>query len=880
MSTVDHCPPGAAVLHGALALVDQDGTLRGWDRAIAATLVGTPAVAWTPPMVLSAARLLHAHPGEAAAAGVDLNRIPAPMTTAGAGPVPASPRAGTVRPTPGLGGWARATTSAAVTSAARPATPTSGGAGDAFFARSTPVPDLGGWAHAAAPKPRTGPAPASTEPFDYEHTIDGLRGIPVGDLSTVYDRALAGFTELGITSVYDLLTHIPLRYLDRSARTPIAELRVGETGTTIGTVRSSETSTTRTGMRLARVVVGDTTGELECTFFNAPWQAARFHPGDEVVIQGRIDTWTNPNTGRTTMKVGSPLIDRTGDNDSPVVPVYPQSGTTKGSAKATLTTWQIHRAAMEAVARMGDLHDPIPPHLWGTHNLPPRADAYRDVHRPVRAGDEHTARRRLAYDELLRMQLALGMRRATIAADPAITHTPTGALTGPLLASFPYALTGAQQRAITAITADMTKPHPMHRLLQGDVGAGKTMVGLHALLSAVESGHQGALMAPTEILATQLYTELVTLTTGLTTTTGAPITIRPLTNKVRTKARRETLTGLADGTVHIAVGTHALLSDDVTFASLGMVVVDEQHRFGVAQRAQLRSKGPGNITPDTLVMTATPIPRTAAMTVFGDLDVTVLDELPPGRTPIATTWVDQAPDPTNTNDPTWALIRDQVGAGRQAYVVCPLVEESETKAAAAATVTAEALGTGALAGLRVGVVHGKQKPAERDPLMGAFRAGDLDVLVATTVVEVGVSVPNATVMVIMEPTSFGIAQLHQLRGRVGRGTHPSRCVLAGPTSGADGQRRMDALCETTDGFKLSEVDLELRGTGSILGSAQHGLSDLRVASLDTDRDLLLAARDDASTLLTGDSKLGKRPQLRAEVIAALGPDGTEWLTRS
>jgi ATP-dependent DNA helicase RecG len=492
----------------------------------------------------------------------------------------------------------------------------------------------------------------------------------------------------------------------------------------------------------------------------------------------------------------------------------------------------------------------------------------------------------LAFDELFRMQTALLLRKASEADEVGVSHNPTGEFTTALTSGLLYELTAAQQRAVQEIDQDMRAPHPMHRLLQGDVGSGKTTVALLALLAGVEGGYQGALMAPTEILAHQLYLELIDRLSDVHDTTGRQLQVAFFSNRLRGKAREAALTALAAGTIDIAVGTHALLVDDVGFHNLGAVVVDEQHRFGVEQRSALRSKGPlitvggARAIPDTLVMTATPIPRTAAMTVFGDLDVSVLDELPPGRTPIATSWLDTTPDLAHPEALPWSLMREHVAAGRQGYVVCPLVEESEKLQAVSATETYSALTNGALAGLRLGLVHGQMNTDERAATMAKFRNGNIDVLVATTVIEVGVNVPNATVIAILDSGRFGIAQLHQLRGRVGRGQHPSHCVLVGRIPGSDGRTRMEALVSSTDGFYLSEVDLSVRGHGQVFGAAQSGESDLRVADLDRDRDLLVLARDQAQRLLDQDPHLDSALALKAEVATILNPTAIAWLTRS
>lgn len=729
-------------------------------------------------------------------------------------------------------------------------------------------------------------------PFDYEHTIVGLQGITVDELGTVTERNAAGFAAAGLHSAFDVLMHVPLRYIDRSTRTMIRDIVPNTDVTILATVkhtrkeRLAPKGNQKRGMPIAKITVEDATGTLNITHFNAAWQADRFKAGDEVIVQGKATIWQGDTRSFTSM--ANPLMDRAGDQAAPILPVYPQLGTSQtkeqrkqdGTGRAVLTTWMVHKAVTEIVDRMGELSDPIPTPLLTQRDLMPRQDAFVQVHTPNTVGAEQPARDRLAYDELLRMQLALGMRRHHAATQTAVTHQPTGALTTQVFRRLPFSLTGAQQRALREIRADMSTPQPMHRLLQGDVGAGKSLVATGTLLMGLEGGYQGALMAPTAILARQLYAEIRDLTDGLTHPDGRPLRIEYIPNRQKTRARRDVDAGLRDGTVDILVGTHALIEDDVTFNNLGVVVIDEQHRFGVEQRAKLRAKGPEGATPDLLAMTATPIPRTSAMTVFGDLVLSVLDELPPGRTPIVTDWVGDEPEYDNPHSSVWGPIRQAVQEGRQAYVVCPLVEDSETKAAAAAEQVKVALESGALKGLRVGVVHGKQKDLERESTMRTYKSGDIDVLVATTVIEVGVSVPNATRIVILEPKKFGIAQLHQLRGRVGRGQHAGACTLYGKVTSDDGVARMDAICSTTDGFVLADLDLQIRGAGQVLGSAQSGLSDLKVASLATDETLISAAREDATTLLEHDPKLGKRPALRAEVMAALGPDGAEWLARS
>lgn len=714
-------------------------------------------------------------------------------------------------------------------------------------------------------------------PLVYDGTLDGLRGVPLTDLHCVDEKKRERFADFGLNNIFDVLMLTPRRYLDRANLTPIRSLTEGEEVGVLAVVANISTDPKR---RLVRITVSDHSGKINVTYFNAIWQAKRFRVGDEVAIWGKVDAWQG--SGRPVLAFTNPIMDPVGDETLAVIPIYPQS------AKSRVTTWEVHQAAAEALRRLGSLTDPLPPDLMTGLSLMSRQDALKAIHLPLSLEQANQARQRLAFDELFRMQTALLLTKQAEESETGVGLTPTGTLTTALFNGLPYPLTGAQTRVMGEVEANLRAGYPMHRLLQGDVGSGKTTVALATLLMAVESGFQGALMAPTEILASQLFKEMSERSEGLLAADGSAIRVEFFSNKLRGKNRDKALSDLACGQIHLAVGTHALLVEDVRFANLGLVVVDEQHRFGVEQRAALRAKGPVrvvnnvdvHIRPDMLVMTATPIPRTASMTVFGDLDVSVLDELPPGRTPIATRWIDTEPDLSRVDAEPWPLIREQVKAGRQAYVVCPLVEESEKMQAASAVETFESLKAGALLGLRVGLVHGQQNTDERTETMRAFRAGEIDVLVATTVIEVGVNVPNASVMVILDAVRFGIAQLHQLRGRVGRGVHASYCVLVGRGKSSDSRARMEALVESTDGFYLSEVDLGLRGHGQIFGTAQSGESDLRVADLDRDKELLITAREHARELVATDPGLLRRPALRAEIISVLGDGAHEWLGKS
>jgi ATP-dependent DNA helicase RecG len=501
------------------------------------------------------------------------------------------------------------------------------------------------------------------------------------------------------------------------------------------------------------------------------------------------------------------------------------------------------------------------------------------------------ARRRLAFDELFRLQLALVLRKRRLEEDARgirhVVSSPRGpTLVERFLDRLPFEPTGAQREVIDAIREDLAGPLPMHRLLQGDVGAGKTVVAVAALLVAVEGGHQGALMAPTEVLAEQHAAGVTGLLEGMTvpdpsTLTGErPLRVALLTSRTPAGERAALHADLAAGTVDLLIGTHALLTDEVRFRSLGVAVIDEQHRFGVEQRAALRAKGRGDDgegrDPDLLVMTATPIPRTAAMVVFGDLDLSIVAELPPGRVPVTTRWARSEEDAGEA----WARVRSEVASGHRAFVVCPLVEGSERVEARSATDEAARLADHELAGLRVGLLHGQMRPAEKEAVMADFRRGGVEVLVATTVIEVGVDVPEATVMVIEDADRFGIAQLHQLRGRVGRSGEPAWCFLLSEADSPEATARLEAMEASNDGFVLADVDLVLRGEGTILGSRQKGRSDLKLARLLDDRDLVVEARALAVELVDADPGLLGHGLLVDELRLFVDEDEAEFLFKS
>jgi ATP-dependent DNA helicase RecG len=697
-----------------------------------------------------------------------------------------------------------------------------------------------------------------------------LASIGVERLARIGPKSRDALAELGVRTVADLVTFYPRRYVDRTRQAAIAELAEGDQATVLATVRKVAGRRTRQGRSLVEVDLSDGSGYLRASFFNQPWRAGQLREGQQVIVFGKVETF------RSRRQMTNPVVDLVGDRTGRIVPVYPQS------ERAGVYSWQVAEWVEEALRRAGSFDDPLPRRWQAELGMVSRDWALRRIHRPGSPGEEQAARRRLAFDELLRLQVVLVMRKRALERDAVgIRHLAAGELVDRFLTGLPFGLTAAQEKAIAEISADMAGPHPMHRLLQGDVGSGKTIVAVAALLVAVQGGHQGALMAPTEVLAEQHHASIRALLAGLsvpsegTLLPDRPLTVELLTGRSAAGERSRILDRLAEGSVDLLIGTHALLTEAVTFRSLGCVVIDEQHRFGVEQRAALRDKGTAQVVPDVLVMTATPIPRTAAMTVYGDLDTTVLDELPPGRTPVETVW---ARGPLE-EESVWRTVRGEVSAGRQAYVVCPLVDESEKIQARSASEERDRLAGGELAGLRLGLLHGQLKPREKEAVMDDFRAGRVDVLVSTTVIEVGVDVPNATVMVIEDADRFGIAQLHQLRGRVGRGSHRSWCFLLGG-GGPGSEERLGALERSTDGFELAEVDLELRGEGTILGTRQKGATDLKLASLRRDRDLVGEARRVAFALVDEHPGLQGLELLGEEIRLLLDEDDRNYLFKS
>ena len=660
-------------------------------------------------------------------------------------------------------------------------------------------------------------------------------------------KRAADLARFGLNTVEDLLYHLPFRYEDRRAVVSLRDLRVGEDATTTGEVASIQSGASGfRGRGLLEVVLREADAIVVLVWFNQlQYFAKRFAKGQRLVVHGRVEA-PHGGVGRRIVHPDVSILEADEDPaaQAQIVPIYEKP--------TAMPVGVMRRIVQGAVADHADATPSVlPMDIAARQRIVDVGRALRHVHTPAPEADiaalgagRSIAHRSLIFDELFYLQLGLALRRSAAGHEAGTAFPASSRLVPALRAALPFQPTGAQERAFAEIAADLTAPHPMRRLLQGDVGSGKTLVALLAALTVVEAGAQAAIMAPTELLAEQHLDTIRPLVAPL----GLDATL--LTGAVKGRARKEALARIADGSVAIAVGTHALIQEGVAFANLGLAVVDEQHRFGVLQRAALQRQG---VAVDVLVMSATPIPRTLAMTLYGDLAVSTLDELPPGRTPIATELCRE-----KQRERLYRAIHEEVAAGHQAYLVYPLVEESEKSDLRAATSMIHELAAGPLAGLRLALVHGRMKADEKDAVMRAFKAGEHDALVSTTVIEVGIDVPRATLMVVEHAERFGLAQLHQLRGRVGRGAAASRCFLVVPDwMGDDTYQRLRILEQSTDGFKIAEADLALRGPGDFLGTRQAGLPPFRVANLVRDTDLLREARDEALGWLAADPDLSR-----------------------
>lgn len=672
----------------------------------------------------------------------------------------------------------------------------------------------------------------------------------------------------GVFTVEDALYLLPHRYEDRRELRPLDRLRPGRLEVFCARVMSAGTRTSRGGRRVFEAVVGDGSGAVLLKWFNfSPrHMAGVWRPGRTGIFSGEVACYGHDR------EIHHPDVDWLADGADPAafmagdpvnfgrtIPVYPL---TEGLRQKPLR--KVQKQIVDAFSAA--VTTALPGGMLERRSLMPLDQALREVHFPgndtaVDALErrETGAHRTLAFDEFFFLQLGLALKKRGVSIEEGIQFQVTHKYTRPLVKSLPFALTAAQKRVLAEIKEDLAAPHPMHRLVQGDVGSGKTVVALLAALLAVENDCQVAIMAPTEILAEQHYLTMRRYCEKLGIATCL------LTSRVKGKARSGIIEEIASGKVSVIIGTHSVIQEKVEFKRLGLGIIDEQHRFGVVQRGILRKKGQN---PHVLVMTATPIPRTLAMTVFGDLSLSVIDELPPGRSPVATRIC-----PESQRQRVYRLIREEVGAGRQAYVIYPLVEESEKTDLKAATLMAGRLAGEVFPELRIGLLHGKMKPEEKESVMAAFKDRRIDILVATTVIEVGIDVPNATVMVIEHSERFGLSQLHQLRGRVGRGTARSHCILlCGDELGGDAAKRLQVLEQTADGFRIAEADLELRGPGDFLGTRQAGLPEFRVADILRDGRILEEARQEAFALVERDPLLSspENGQLRRELARRWG----------
>ena len=684
-------------------------------------------------------------------------------------------------------------------------------------------------------------------------TIEELQKKSIRYVKGVGESRLSLFEKLDIYSLYDLLTYYPKDYEDRSRIKNIADLQDGELCSFEGTIVSNvNEARPRKGMLISKVSVQDSTGRISAIWFNQRYVKNSLSLGTNYIFYGKIERKLNK------LQISNPVFEKTDNNilkkSLKILPVY---SSTKSLGQNIIRT--IMTEALKNVEN-ADVEDMLPESIREQFNLSGFLSSLSRIHFPNSLEEKDRARYRLVFEELFMLQLGLlSYKSLATRQREGIRYTLHGDQ-DVFIKSLPFQLTNAQKKVFKEVEEDMESANVMNRLVQGDVGSGKTIIAVLALFKAVKCGYQGALMVPTEILAEQHYKSIKPLFDKFN------IAVELLSGSQTKKTKQVIFDGLKDGSINVVIGTHALIEDSVEFQKLGLVVTDEQHRFGVRQRSILAEKGQN---PDVLVMTATPIPRTLALILYGDLDISIIDELPPGRKPIKTYTVNEGMRERINN-----FIREKVREGRQVYIVCPLVEESEEIEAKSAVVTAEEISNNIFKDLKVGIIHGKMKSSEKEVIMKSFVAGEISILVSTTIIEVGVNVPNATLMVIENAERFGLAQLHQLRGRVGRGDEQSYCVLFNQSKSQVSKERMKIMSQSNDGFVISEKDLEIRGPGDFFGTKQHGLPELKIANLYKDIEILKTAQDCAKEMLEKDRDLEKNARLKQYLARYFGEKAT------